>query len=143
MKSRVGDRPWLENLEREMRMANEAFEAEVARTRASNPEWHAEDARQDVRGKQLADAEGILESFRQDVGTRVLDLAARLPVPALYLLGDEHRSIVPAEARRRLEATIPSGCRVAVADAGHTVHRDRLAEYVALVLDWIGPAGTS
>jgi pimeloyl-ACP methyl ester carboxylesterase len=141
--SRVGDHAWLENLDREMRLAIASFDAEVDREVAANPEWDEEDARQDVEGKQLADRNGIVDAFRNDVGTRVLALSSELTIPTLYLLGAEGRSVFPADARRHLAETLPEGCRIAVVDAGHTIHRDRFDEYVRNVLAWIGPADDS
>jgi esterase len=138
--SRVGDRLWLENLDREMRMASETYVAEVERELAANPDWTAEDARQDVEGKQLADRRGLVASFRDDIGTRVVALSSLLTVPTLYLLGAEGRSVFPSEARAKVIESIPAACQVKVIDAGHTIHRDRFDEYMAAVLDFIGPA---
>jgi pimeloyl-ACP methyl ester carboxylesterase len=138
--SRVGDVAWLGRLERELAAAHADFDGEVAREVAANPGWKPEDARQDVEGKQLADRPGIVASFAGDVGTRVLELAPRLRVPALYLLGAEDRSVFPASARAELATGLPPGSRVEVFDAGHTIHRDAFAAYLDAVLAWIGEA---
>jgi len=134
---RADDAAWHANLEREYHAALEDPEAEVARELAENPRWLEEDARQNVRGRQLADLAGILATFRRDTGARVLDLVPRQTVPALYVLGSEGRSVFSGDARRRLERTLPANARAVVMDAGHTVHRDRFEEYMAAVLDWI------
>jgi pimeloyl-ACP methyl ester carboxylesterase len=62
-------------------------------------------------------------------------------MPALWILGDERRSVLLGEPRDRLRRTLPGHARLVEADAGHTVHRDRFDEYRAAVLDWIGPTG--
>jgi pimeloyl-ACP methyl ester carboxylesterase len=138
--SRTNDAPWLAHLERELIAAHTDLDGEVARELAENPAWREEDARQDVEGKQLTDREGIVATFRRGTGARVPDLVPLLRVPTLYVLGAEDRSVYLGEARRRLlVAETPANARVVVADAGHTVHRDRFEEYVTTVLDWIAP----
>ncbi len=135
--ARTDDVAWQASLERELLAAHADVEGEVAREIASNPAWQEEDARQDVEGRQLADREGILASFRHDIGTRVPELAPLLTVPTLYLMAAEDRSVFGGEARRRLAADLPASARLVVADAGHTIHRDRFDQYVAEVLAWI------
>ncbi|MGI8657527.1 MAG: alpha/beta fold hydrolase [Candidatus Limnocylindria bacterium] len=134
---RSDDIEWQEGLEREMLATVADPEGEVARELAENPRWMDEDARQDVEGKQLADREGLLASFRRHTGARVLDLAPRLEVPALYVLAAEERSVLWGQSRRQLEETLPATARIAVAVAGHTVHRDQFDWYVATVEDWL------
>jgi pimeloyl-ACP methyl ester carboxylesterase len=136
---RTDDARWLANFERELITARTDFDGEVARELAENPAWLEEDARQDVEGKQLADREGIAASFRRETGARVPDLVSLLRIPTLYVLAAEDRSVYTGEARRRLLAETPANARLVVADAGHTVHRDRFEEYVTTVLDWIAP----
>ena len=134
---RTDDVAWQSNVERELLAAHADLGGEVAREIASNPAWREEDARQDVEGKQLADGEGIVASFRHDIGTRVPELAPLLTVPTLYLMADEDRSVFTGEARRRLATNLPEHSRMEVMDAGHTIHRDRFDEYVTRVLAWI------
>ena len=135
--ARADDVDWQASLNSELLAARADFDGEVAREIASNPAWLEEDARQDVEGKQLADREGILASFRHDIGTRVPELAPLLTIPTLYLLAAEDRSVFAGEARRRLAANLPEHSRLAIMDAGHTIHRDRFDQYVAEVLAWI------
>jgi pimeloyl-ACP methyl ester carboxylesterase len=135
--TRADDVSWHANLEREHLAAKADPEGEVARELAENRAWLEEDARQDVEGKQLADIEGLLATFRRDTGARVLDLVPRLTVPALYLMADEERSVFRGHARQQLDHTLPDNARIVVADSGHTVHRDRFEEYVSVVVDWI------
>ncbi len=135
--TRADDVEWQAGLESEMFAAQADPEGEIARELAENPGWDDEDARQDVEGKRLADRPGIMASFRRDTGARVLDVGPRLEVPALYVLAAEDRSVVWGDNRRRLVDELPETARVAVADAGHTVHRDCPEWYVATVLDWI------
>ncbi len=135
--TRSGDPAWIANLDRELVTANSDFDGEVARELAANPVWLEEDARQDIEGKQLADREGLLASYRHDTGARVPELVPLLPVPALVLLARSDRSAYRGEARERLEAEPPPGGAVAVIDSGHTIHRDRFDAYVATVREWI------
>lgn len=134
---RAGDDAWLDNLEAELAAAHADPEGEVARELAAFPAWLREDAVQDVEGKQLADAPGILASMRQPTGSRVVEIGSRLAVPALYILADERRSAFPADARRQLRAGLPADSRVIELDGGHTLHRDRFDEYMGLALGWI------
>jgi pimeloyl-ACP methyl ester carboxylesterase len=135
--TRGDDTAWHASLAREHHTAKADPEGEIARELAENPAWLEEDARQDVEGKQLADIEGLLATFRRDTGARVLDIAPRLPVPALYLLAAEGRSVFQGAARRQLADTLADNARIVVANAGHTVHRDRFDEYVETVHAWI------
>jgi pimeloyl-ACP methyl ester carboxylesterase len=135
--SRLRDDTWLENLDREIRAAVDEPEAEVRRELAENPLWLEEDARQNVEGRALVDREGLLATFRGDIGNRVLEILPRLTAPTLLLLAAEGRSVFPAEVRRALEPTLPGNVRVAVVDSGHTIHRDRFDEWLALVTDWL------
>jgi pimeloyl-ACP methyl ester carboxylesterase len=135
--TRVDDVAWRENLDREIRAAQERPEDEVRRERAANPSWLDEDVRQNVEGRALADREGLVATFARDTGARVLELAPLLTLPALYLLAAEERSAFPAEPRRRLEATLPSTARLVVVDAGHTIHRDRFDEWMRIVTGWL------
>ena len=137
--SRADDVPWLAALERELIAAHTDLDGEIARELAENTAWLEEDARQDVEGKQLADREGIVASFRRETGARVPHLVPLLRVPALYVMAADDRSVYTGDARRRLVAETPANARVVVADAGHTVHRDQFDDYVAAVLDWIAP----
>ncbi|HJP71245.1 MAG TPA: alpha/beta fold hydrolase [Candidatus Limnocylindria bacterium] len=135
--TRADDTGWQQNLEREMLDAHADFDGEVARELAANPRWQPEDARQDVEGKQLADRDGLLASFRRETGARVPALVQLITVPTLYVLGDEQRSVYRGDARRRLAHELPPNARLAVADAGHTIHRDQFEWYMATVVDWL------
>jgi pimeloyl-ACP methyl ester carboxylesterase len=135
--TRADDTEWHAQLEREHHAAKADPDGEFARELAENPAWLEEDARQDVEGKQLADIDGLLATFRRDTGARILEIAPRLAVPALYLLAAEGRSVLQGPARRQLVDTLPDNARIVVADAGHTVHRDRFDEYLETVLAWI------
>ena len=138
--SRADDTGWLRNLERDIVAATDHPEREVERELAENPAWLEEDARQDVEGRQLVDLPGLMASFRRATGARVPDLVPKIQVPALYVLGSEDRSVYVGEARRRLMVELPPSARLDVIDAGHTVHRDRFAEYMQAVLPWIEQA---
>jgi pimeloyl-ACP methyl ester carboxylesterase len=138
--TRSDDTAWQANLEREMRAARETPAAEIARERAEHPGWTAEDVRQNVEGRALADGDGILASFRREIRARVLPLAPRQIVPISYLLASEERSVFGGDARRLLEASLPANASLEVLDAGHTIHRDAYEPYLEHVLRWLEPA---
>ncbi len=138
---RTEDEAFLASIDEGVRLARAQPEDEVRRELAENPAWLPEDARQDVDGRALTDALGMVASLRHPRGFDVADLGPRLPMPVLWILGDERRSVLLGEARERLRRTIPARARLVEADAGHTVHRDRFDEYLAAVLDWIQPPG--
>jgi len=135
--SRVNDLAWLEVLDREIRAAGDDPEAEVRRELDENPSWLDEDARQDVEGRALVDREGLLATFRGDIGNRVPEILPQLAMPTLLLLAAEGRSVFPAEVRDRIEPALPRSVRTVVMDSGHTIHRDRFDEWVATVTDWL------
>jgi pimeloyl-ACP methyl ester carboxylesterase len=135
--SRVNDETWLTQQAAELAAARADPDTEVRRALAANPLWENEDARQDVEGKALADGPGVLDSFRVDIGVRVLDLLPRLSIPTLLLLADPARSVFPPVAREALRPG-PGGLDTMVLDAGHTIHRDRFDDYVAAILAWAG-----
>jgi pimeloyl-ACP methyl ester carboxylesterase len=139
--TRADDVAWQASLERELIAAHEDFDGEVAREMAANPTWLEEDARQDVEGKQLADREGLLASFRRATGARVLDLAPLLEMPTLYLMAAEDRSVFVGDARRQLVEKLPPNARFIEIDAGHTVHRDQFDQYMAALADWLADDG--
>lgn len=134
--SRAADIDYQNRLAAEVAAARTSLDDEVGRQLAENPAWQPEDARQDVEGKAVCDVDGILRYLRANTGARVLDLAPRLTVPALYLLADEARSVL-GPRRAELLATLPPGSAAAEFDAGHTIHRDRTDEYVAAALAWL------
>jgi pimeloyl-ACP methyl ester carboxylesterase len=119
-----------------VRAAIETPEAEVARELAENPLWVEEDARQNVEGRALADAEGIVASLRRPRPMAVMDAAADLEIPTLFLLADEERSVLLGPARQRLRDALPDSSRIREFDSGHTIHRDRYDEYLAAILEW-------
>ena len=119
-----------------VRAAIENPDAEVARALAENPRWREEDARQNVEGRALADAEGIVASLRHPRPFAVMDAAADLEIPTLFLLADDERSVLLGPARDRLRDALPASCRIREFDSGHTIHRDRFDEYLAAVLEW-------
>lgn len=138
---RTEDEAFLASVLEGVRLARERPDDEVRRELAENPSWLPEDARQDVEGRALTDAEGMVASLRQPRGFDVVDLGPRLPMPVLWILGDERRSMLFGEARDRLRRTLPTPACLMEADAGHTIHRDRFDEYLSAVLDWIRPPG--
>ncbi len=137
--SRAGDTGWLANLERELIQARLDPEGEVTRELTENPLWLEEDARQDVEGKALADADGLLATFRQPTGARVLELAPQLAVPALYIMASEDRSVFIGDARLELRAGLPPHSRLIEIEAGHTIHRDCFDDYIAALREWLEP----
>jgi pimeloyl-ACP methyl ester carboxylesterase len=104
----------------------------------ANPAWSAHEALRDVESRATCDVEGLVRSLRAGMGNRVVELAAILTVPALYLLADEPRSAMWGDARAALRDAVPSGSQLLELDAGHVVHADRFEELMDLVLDWLG-----
>lgn len=138
---RTEDEAFLASIVEGVQRARAQPEDEVRRELAENPAWLPEDARQDVEGRGLTDALGMVASLRHPRGFDVADLGPRLPMPVLWILGDERRSVLLGEPRDRLRRALPARARLVEADAGHTVHRDRFDEYLAAVLDWVQPPG--
>jgi pimeloyl-ACP methyl ester carboxylesterase len=138
---RTKDEAFLASIVEGVRLAREQPEAEVRRELTENPAWLPEDARQDVEGRALTDAEGMVALFRRPRGFDVDDLGPRLPMPVLWILGDERRSVLLGEPRNRLRRALPGNARLLEADAGHTVHRDQFDLYLATVLDWVQAPG--
>ena len=136
---RTQDEAFLASIVEGVRLARVQPEAEVRRELAENPAWHPEDARQDVEGRALTDAAGMVASLRHPRGFDVAELGPRLPMPVLWILGDERRSVLLGEPRDRLRRTLPARSRLVEADAGHTIHRDRFEEYLATVVGWLQP----
>ena len=134
--TRADDTEFQRHFESEVLAARADAEAEVRRVLSDNPRWLEEDARQDVEGRAMVDLEGIMASLRANTGVRVLELAAQLTVPTLFLLADEERSVVGA-ARQQLLDSLPAGVRALGFDSGHVVHRDRFDEYLAALLAWL------
>lgn len=134
---RHDDEAFLDRLRREGRAARDDPEGELRRELAENPDWLEADARQNVEGRALADTEGIVGFLRTPRPFRVPTQAASLPVPTLWILGDEARSVMVGPARRELEAALPSTAEITALDAGHTVHRDRFDEYMATLAAWL------
>ena len=135
---RTTDEEFFASLRAGVRAAQETPDAEVERELAENPRWLRGDAEQDVEGRAMADAEGIVASLRRPRPFSVAGSAA-LQVPTLYLLADEERSVLTGPARATLREQLPSDARVLEFDAGHTIHRDRFDDYMAAVLDWAPP----
>ena len=133
---RTADESFFAALRAGVHAARAAPRDEVERALVENPRWKLQDAEQDVEGRALADVEGIVASLRRPRGFSVVELAPQLGVPALYLLADERRSVLPPDARLELARRLPPGARVVEFDAGHTIHRDRFDEYLSVVVDW-------
>jgi pimeloyl-ACP methyl ester carboxylesterase len=133
---RASDEEFFASIRDGVRAAGETPAGEVARELAENPRWLEEDARQDVEGRALADAEGIVASLRNPRPFAVMEAAADLAVPTLFLLADDERSVLVGPARERLRATLPATSRIREFDSGHTIHRDRLDEYLVAILEW-------
>jgi pimeloyl-ACP methyl ester carboxylesterase len=137
---RTTDEEFFASLRAGVRAAQETPDAEVERELAENPRWLRGDAEQNVEGRAMADAGGIVASLRRPRPFTVAGSAAELEVPTLYLLADEERSVLTGPARARLREEVPSDARILEFDAGHTIHRDRFDEFMAAVLDWAPPA---
>jgi pimeloyl-ACP methyl ester carboxylesterase len=133
---RAGDEEFFASIRAGVRAAAENPASEVARELAENPGWLEEDARQNVEGRALADAEGIVASLRRPRPFAVMEATAELGLPTLFLLADDARSVLVGAARDRLREALPASGRIREFDSGHTIHRDRFDEYLAAVLEW-------
>ena len=133
---RASDEDFFASIRQGVRAANDTPAAEVQRELAENPRWLEEDARQNVEGRALADAEGIVASLRRPRPFAVMDAAAELEVPTLFLLADDERSVLVGPAREGLRQALPAASRIRELDSGHTIHRDRFEEFLAAVLEW-------
>ena len=130
------DEDFFASLRDGVRAAKETPAAEIERELAENPRWLEEDARQNVEGRAMADAEGIVASLRNPRPFAVMEAAADLEVPTLFLLADDDRSVLLGPARDRLRKTLPAASRIRELESGHTIHRDRFDEYLAAILEW-------
>ena len=135
---RSGDEAYLASIGESVRAARERPDDEVRRELAENPSWLPEDATQDVEGRALTDVDGVVALLRQPRGFEVALLGPTLDVPALWILGDEARSVLVGGAREALRRTLPERARLVEADCGHTVHRDRFDAWMSAVTDWLG-----
>lgn len=133
---RAADEDFFASIRNGVRAANETHAAEVERELDENPRWQEGDARQNVEGRAMADAEAIVASLRRPRPFVVMDAAADLRIPTLFLLADDQRSVLTGPARERLRKTLPAMCRIREFDSGHTIHRDRFEEYLAALLEW-------
>jgi len=133
---RAADEEFFASIRDGVRAAGETPAAEAARELAENPRWLDEDARQNVEGRALADAEGIVASMRRPRPFAVIDAAADLEIPTLFLLADDERSVLLGPARDRLRHALPAASRIREFESGHTIHRDQFDEFLAAVLEW-------
>jgi pimeloyl-ACP methyl ester carboxylesterase len=134
---RTTDATFLDAIVADVDAARRDPAAEVARELSANPRWLPEDARQDVEGCAKADAVGLVASLRIPRPFSVADVAARLPIPTLWILAEEGRSVLTGDARRRLREALPATGTIVELDSGHTCHRDRFDEYLATLLGWL------
>jgi pimeloyl-ACP methyl ester carboxylesterase len=133
---RSADEAFLASVRDGVRAARTSPEAEVRRELAENPRWLEEDARQNVEGRALVDAEGVVATMRRPRGFRVSAAAPALELPTLFLLADEKRSVLVGDARDELRRGLPPQATLVELDAGHTIHRDRFDEYLAALTEW-------
>ena len=137
---RTTDEEFFTSLRDGVRDARDVPRAQIERELAENPRWLRGDAEQNVEGRALTDAEGIVASLRRPRPFTVAGSAGQLEIPTLYLLADEERSVLTGPARARLHEELPPDARILEFDAGHTIHRDCFDEYMAAILDWAPPA---
>ena len=133
---RAADEEFFASIRDGVRAAGQNPAVEVERELAENPRWQDGDARQNVEGRAMADAEGIVASLRRPRPFAVMDAAADLAIPTLFLLADEERSVLVGPARDRLRHALPAACRIREFASGHTIHRDQFDEYLAAVVEW-------
>ena len=119
--------------------AGEAGPHDLAAIIAANPRWDPVDA----EAKAAAFATLDWDHMRQiAVGNAPWDHRPRaaelvtLGIPTLYVLAEPSELVPPADAQQ-LQALLGEQAVVAVAGAGHSVHRDDLPGFLAALFAWL------
>ena len=107
--------------------------------RRLRPTWHPLDIEHKAAAVARAGRRMVELTIAHNTPWNVLDQAALLRVPTL-LVGGDHAvfSMVSTESADALVAANPHVAYAVVAGSGHSPHRDRPEETLALLLDWLG-----
>jgi pimeloyl-ACP methyl ester carboxylesterase len=107
--------------------------------RALRPTWHPTDVRHKAEAVRLAGAQMIERTIHDNTPWNALPAAESLPVRTLLVGGDpDVYSMLPPESAAAITAANPLVEYRLVAGAGHSPHRDRPEETIALLREWIG-----
>lgn len=132
-----GMRQWLEGLKAQTR------EALIAQERINSPRW-SDDELGPWADSKLRVSQNVTRIFEERF-LETLGWPGALKVvtcPALLIKADPTLgAIVTDEAAAELVATIPHLAVVTIAGAGHSIHRDAFADYVAAVRAFLARAG--
>jgi pimeloyl-ACP methyl ester carboxylesterase len=108
------------------------------RLAAEKPHWHELDREAKLRGIRSTDAFVVEHTFTDTGRWDVRAEASALTVPTLVLAGDPAvYSMVETETLDALAAANPLVEVHVVAGAGHSPHRDRPAQTIAALRDWL------
>lgn len=112
--------------------------ASIADLTAERPLWHPLDIRLKFDASRQADREMVDRTFNQNDPWELIDAASTLDVDTLILGADPAvYTFFPAD---QADAVVAANARVTyrvVPGAGHSPHRDRPAESIAAMFDWI------
>ena len=107
--------------------------------RALRPTWHPTDVALKATSAAKATADMVAGTVAHNTPWTALDEAARLPVPTLIVGGDPAvYSMLPTGTALALVAANPLIEYRVVEGAGHSPHRDRPDETLALLREWLG-----
>jgi len=107
--------------------------------RALRPTWHPLDIRHKATATAKATARMVERTIADNTPWSVLDDARGLAVPTLVAGGDDAvYSMLPTASALALAAANPLVDYRVIAGSGHSPHRDRPDETLALLRDWLG-----
>jgi pimeloyl-ACP methyl ester carboxylesterase len=103
------------------------------------PLWHPLDIRYKAAATAQATSRMVERTIADNTPWDVLDVAATLSTPTLIVGGDHAvYSMLPAATAEALTAGNPNLEYRVVEGSGHSPHRDRPAETLALLREWLG-----
>lgn len=122
-------------------LAGELHELELDERgfRELRPTWHPLDIEHKAAATAKATAHMVERTIADNTPWNALDAARGLAVPTLILGGDHAvYSMLPTASALALTAANPLIDYRVVAGSGHSPHRDRPDETLALLRDWLG-----
>jgi len=103
------------------------------------PLWHPLDVELKARATALATPRMVERTIADNTPWDVLDAAAALTAPTLIVGGDHAvYSMLPTATAEALATANPAVEYRVVAGSGHSPHRDRPEETLALLREWLG-----
>ena len=106
--------------------------------RALRPTWHPLDISLKATATAKASADMVQRTVAQNTPWNVLEAAERLAVPTLIVGGDHAvYSMLPAEAAEALVAANSHVDYRVVEGSGHSPHRDRPEQTLAVLREWL------